>query len=667
MFQSFTGNSRRPRQVNLGGRTANPFAAYQPATGTQAAHRSDPQNTLAIAQQERILRQQERERLGASRVVQRSWRGHRSRKSTRSAWRAEWDAVEGQRGAALPLFENVEGYSDAVPSAVRYATAEECLSQLRLLVYFAEAWNSGDIVRLAYFSSAFQQTLHEVPTIATEGEWTTPLNRLAKLALRVLRSATSSRTPAFAVSHLLQLLVFLTGLIPKQTARLAREYYSVLAILTKNIEPLSREARLSKDHIIQSVLALLRPLNSETLTAYEWFAKSYLVVPDLAAYLGTLDELANNINYKLLTLALGPLNAQISDTPLGLKDVDSRLWFLSYFIFFHRYVLGSQASHQAPEPEFVKIVSELLNSTAVHVSQALDMEGLSDIDSANITALHPFVREQISSLINQASITGLLSRLQYSQLSQGQLADADSDASREAKTIASYALTLLRVFPRRGDDIRMWIYLGSAASSDQAAAQAGSRIPAIKYFWQASRASKIFGTISQDSTKVFPLLKPGNDTKDPKLSRIPQNEREEEWMIILLFLELYTFVLKVMDDEEFFSSGLSFTASLNERTSWTRESALPLTDIKDMTVFLKNLAFTLYWNSADLSETETSQDTGGIRSYFSSSALPAESVTSVKDLEMRHKDKGLPGVTGIPLDYFKGLVTGLLRMIHERE
>lgn len=662
MFQSFTGNSRRPRQVNLGGRTANPFAAYQP--GTQNVHRSGTQNTLAIAQQERILRQQERERLGAGRVVQRVWRGYRSRKSTWNVWRAEWDNTEKQRGGTLPSFETVDGYSDA---GLSYATAEECLSQLRLLVQFVEVWNGSDIARLVYFSSAFQRTLREIPSISTEGEWTTPLNRLAKLTLRVLRSATSPGMPAFAVSRLLQLLVFLTGLIPKQMARLAQEYYSVLAILTRSIELLSRKAGLSKDHIIQSVLALLRPLNSETLTAYEWFAKSYLVVPDLAAYLGTLDELANNINYKLLTLSLGPLNAQIGDSPLELKDVESRLWFLSYFIYFHRYVLGSQASHQAPEPEFVKIVSELLNSTAMHVSQHLEMEGLSDIDSSNVTSLHPFVKDQISSLVNQASITGLLSQLQYSQLSPGQLTDADSDASREAKTIASYALTLLRVFPRRGDDIRMWIYLGSAASSVQAAGQERPRIPAIKYFWQASRSSKIFGAISQDSTKVLPLLKPGNDTKDPKLLRISQSEREEEWMIVLLFLELYTFVLKVMDDEEFFSSGPSFTATLNERISWTKESALPLADIKDMTVFLKNLAFTLYWNSADLSETETNQNTGGIRSYFSSSTPPAESVTSVKDLEIRHKDKGLPGVTGIPLDYFKGLVTGLLRMIHERE
>ena len=664
MFQSFTGSARRPRQVNLGGRTTNPFAAFP--SGSQTTHRSGPQNTLAIAQQERIHRQQERERFAATERIQRAWRGHRSRKSSRDAWRAEWDMIERERGGSLPSFENLGEYSDAVLSPpAPYRTAAECLAQLRLLVHFLETWNRADIARLVYFSSAFQHTLNETRTIATDGEWTTPLYRLARLTLRILRSATTPKFPGFSVTHLLQLLVFLTDLVPKQAAQLAQEYYSVMAILTKNIGFLS-QVHLSKDHIIESVLALLRPLTSETLTAYEWFAKNYLTIPDLSAYLGSLDHLANNVNYKLLILAMSPLNAQPTDTPLGLEDVDSRLWFLSYFIYFHRYALGNQANYQAPELEFVKIVSDLLNSTAVHVSRQLEMEDLPDIDST-ISPLHPFVKRQVFSLINQTSITGLLSQLQYSQLAQGPLSDSDSEASGEAKIIASYALTLLRVFPRRGDDIRMWIYLGSASSADQGTDQPGSRVPAIKYFWYASRSSKVFRTISQDSTKVLRLLKPGNDIKDPRLSELSQQEREEEWTIILLFLELYTFVLKVMDDEEFFSSGSSFPVSSTARVSWTKESALPLSDIKDMTVFLKNLAFTLYWNSADLNESETSQDTGGIRNYFSSLAPPADTITSVRDMEMRHKDKGLPGVTGIPIDYFKGLVTGLLRMIHERE
>lgn len=320
MFQSFTGNSRRPRQVNLGGRNTNPFAAFP--SGRQHPHGTGPQNTLAVAQQERLLRQQERERLGATRIVQRTWRGYRSRKITCSAWRAEWDATEQQRSELLLSFDEIA--HDAVQTSPHYVTAAKCLSQLRLLVQFLEPRNSGDILRLAYFSKAFQKTLHKVPTIATEGEWITPLKRLARLTLRVLHSATAPTVPAIALWPLLELLMFLTDLIPKQMARLAQEYYSVMVSLTKDIDAISSRCLLSRDNLVQTVLALLRPITAETLTAYEWFARSYLTIPDLQTYLGTLDGLANNINYKLLTSAFEPLQSHFKDSPQNSDDVDAR-------------------------------------------------------------------------------------------------------------------------------------------------------------------------------------------------------------------------------------------------------------------------------------------------------------------------------------------------------
>src|SRR5947209_2826235 len=107
MFHSFTGSSRRPRQVNLSGRNTNPFAATTTPT-RHTPHSHSTQNTLAIAQQERIARQQERERLGATRTLQRSWRGYHSRKQMNSLWRTEWDGVEQTRVGKRP----VSVYSD---------------------------------------------------------------------------------------------------------------------------------------------------------------------------------------------------------------------------------------------------------------------------------------------------------------------------------------------------------------------------------------------------------------------------------------------------------------------------------------------------------------------------------------------------------------------------
>jgi ubiquitin-protein ligase E3 C len=664
MFQSFTGNARRPRQVNLSGRNTNPFASSPAAR--QAPHGYGPQNTLAIAQQERILRQQERERLGAARTLQRTWRGYKIRKVIRSLWRAEWDAVEQRRVGGELSFNNYDqAQRRGIRSPPRYSTPTECLSQLRLLLHFLEIRKEEDAARLVYFSNAFRKTLEEVPMLFTDGEWMTLLVRLAKTTLRVLHTlAASSRTSTFSVDPLLQLLRFLIGLIPKQMARIAKEYYSVMATLTINIQLFSISLDLSVANVVASVLALLQPITSETLGAYEWFAREYLTVPDLAGYIGSLEEVASNINYKLLTSALDAHISHIPDSKLVAEDVNSRLWLLSYFIFFHRYALGGAASQEAPEPGFVKVVSDLLNSLAMYLSRRLEPDDFAETERNPTSPLPSFVREQIVSLVNQNSITGLLSRVRLGRISEGVSTQDETDSSSEAKIVASYALTLLRVFSRRGDDIRMWLYLGSATSAEPSPTTSKLRVPAIKYFWQASRNTGIFATISRDSNEVLPLLKPVS--ADGKIPLTAAHEREQEWTIILLFLELYTFVLKVMDDDEFFS-GESLPTVPDTRVSWTKESALPLRDVRDMTIFLKNLAFTLYWNAADLDETSTAQEISSIRSYFSTSALPPESMTSFRDLEQRNKEKGLSGVTGIPLDYFKGLVTGLLRMIHERE
>ena len=86
MFQTFSGSSRRPRQVNLSGQNLNPFAA---SSWTPSA--SGTQQTLAIAQQERQQRQQERERLNATKRIQRTWRGHKVRSELAQSRRALFD------------------------------------------------------------------------------------------------------------------------------------------------------------------------------------------------------------------------------------------------------------------------------------------------------------------------------------------------------------------------------------------------------------------------------------------------------------------------------------------------------------------------------------------------------------------------------------------------
>jgi ubiquitin-protein ligase E3 C len=103
MFQTFSGNSRRPRQVNLSGQNLNPFAA---SSWTPSA--SGTQQTVANAQQERQQRQQDRDRLHATKRIQRTWRGHRVRRDLADVRRRAWDDADASDRTSALLVEHTQ-------------------------------------------------------------------------------------------------------------------------------------------------------------------------------------------------------------------------------------------------------------------------------------------------------------------------------------------------------------------------------------------------------------------------------------------------------------------------------------------------------------------------------------------------------------------------------
>ncbi|KAI5297532.1 hypothetical protein KEM56_004753 [Ascosphaera pollenicola] len=367
----------------------------------------------------------------------------------------------------------------------------------------------------------------------------------------------------------------------------------------------------------------------------------------------------------------------------------SRLWLLAHYIYIHRYSLPSPDTitaaatttttiEEAPDAVFAEVVSVLVGGTSsdvasrlTHSTPAHQRTASSSSVSTRKTPLPAFVRRELETLVNQHSITNLLSQ------SSNRLHDEGEDGNA-AGPLASYALTLLRLFPGRGDEIRMWLYLGSAAAADDE-----KKVPAIIYFWHATRRTGVFEHICAHSGDVLRMLLPPplppqetSDAADGTQAQA-QAQRQQEWTVILVFLELYTFLLKVLDDEEFFSAGTH--NALREATrSWTQESSLPLADVKILTIFLKNLAFTLYWNAAELTASPSSQGRQwqyerstsgrGLGSYFGTTD-PSTPQAPAPRLRRTRAGKAtkLAGVTGIPLDYLKGLVTGLLRMVHERD
>ncbi|KAK2737700.1 hypothetical protein FQN57_007448 [Myotisia sp. PD_48] len=653
MYTSFMGGSRRPRNVNLSNRSGNPLSG---SAKRQHPSSHGSQSTIAIAQQERQERQLERDRLTASRLIQRVWRGHISRTLTRSLWRNEWDLVEHERRTGHQLGPEAEG--------TLYSDLSVCIKQLRLLLQFINIHDLQDVARLGYFSKCLQVTLEGTQSLSPKKGWVTALPQLMMVALDVLAMSPPSQAYPFVMDDLLQLLIFLTKLIPKMMARRARRFYTVLGEVTKQYPNIKNDSVITRDRLIEAVLAPLQLFTSETLEAYYWFALMYLTIPSLQECIGSLDKIATSVNYKLLASALDSRALQYQEFLLQ-DQAEKRIWLLAYFIYIHRTALGGNAANYIPEVLFVKVASFLLSSASTEISQRHEIEEISDgadeDDDPNgrLQKLKPlplFVRNELLTLINQNSITLLLTRVGTG---------SKRSTKEDAKNLATYALTLLRIFPKRGDEIRMWLYLGSAAAQVYASPKA-SRLPAIKYFGHASKSTSVYRTIvsnPKDALSMLRLPSVAASTSSEREHLIRRRDREQEWTVILLFLELYTFLLKVLDDDEFFLAGQSIPGSDKQFNSWTKESALPLDDVKELTIFLKNLAFTLYWNTADLTASEDKPI--GMREYFSpsSDALRAASSSDSK----KSRTKGLEGVAGIPLQYFKGLVTGLLRMIHERD
>jgi len=659
MFQTFTGSSRRPRQVNLSGRTSNPFAKTGTATGSQAA--------LANAQQERAQRQRERERLNAARSIQRTWRGYWCRKKIRDEARQRWDSTE--EGDNVDMSASARSSAGWPGPIGPYSTGTESLAQINALLRFASFRNQGDMERLRLWVARHAATTQPETSTSEASLWpeiyrTVLRFMVASLKQQVEISGSSTLTRDF----LLDSLPFFVEKASIERSEDAVQYYQMMARLTR--QTLSNQTgkhhtELSTSRLLNAVATPLKRMDENTVMVYRSFLSQYLTIPEFSqveASKWLAEQLAEYVNPRVLARVLSQLYEN-NGAEILLRETGSagRLSLLGCFIFFHRHAHNfAEISSYTSDSDFVSVVAALLSTLADEV----DFEEPSEYSDEDRTSRHrkipinSFVRQQISSLISQQSVGSLFSGMSKSLRFE--------EHNKSARQMASYALTLLQCFPRRGDEIRLWLYLGASAgaSSDRD----GQSLSAIRYFSSAMQSTEVFRTISRDSRKAIELLKPTETTytdgwSPPSTLVQAQGNINDDWRVILIFFELYTFVLKVMDDAEFFSGGSN--SAIERGLAPVRNNALPLEEVKSLTTFLRNLGFTLYYNASDITDTKPRDvDTGGIIGYFrlstgSQSANQSETVDS--------RPPGLAGVSGLGLDYLKGLVTGLLRMIYERD
>ena len=656
MFPSFTGSTRPKRQVNLSGRNNNPFAAL-PGSRTSSIPQTS-QNALAQAQHERILRQQERERPPAATKIQKTWRGHKERKQAKIIWRQDWEYREGWKHK-----ESLETWEPQLPTPA-YASEDECLSSLRLLVQFASPTNELDIMCLDHFATRYLQFVQVQPSGRPADVWTSPLLRLAKLSIATLSAKQIPPLSTQTVDNLIALLNNLATAIPKQLASYSHEYFRTLV-------EAGTHCRCFNPPLIESAaLALLQPIGARTEEAYEGFASEFLTEPGLPVVFGSLERFGRGIHYPTLAAALNKVLARSSHGDiLQLKSRESLLWLLAYFIYFRRLAyLGERRSTDSPDVEYVKIVSRLISFLAEDIGTRLEVSNQLPSSDSSVSALaaNPvqplpkFVRSEILTLINQENVSSLLANFDVVPVSKAGI----SGNTGEASVLASYALTLLRTFPRRGDEIRMWLFRGSTSRGSGQTNHPIESLPAIKYFYQVTSRTKIYEQISKDPRETVGMLRPDKprSLENKPSYAIADKSRDQQWRVILLFLELYTFVLKIMDDEEF----LAGTPVYNDQWSWTRKSALPLDQVKDLTIFLKNLSFSMYWNASEIAGIEAAEAKSSLAEYFSGNKA-VQDEHRYDEGPSKHEEMAIAGMSGMTLAYMKGLVTGVLRMVYERE
>ena len=656
MFTTFTGNSRRPRQVNLSGRTSNPFAPTGAVKGQPAV--------LASAQQDRIARQRERERHSAAIILQNAWRGYSCREKLRKEFRIEWDAHE-NRSQGTRERSNSQTAS--------YDSEDESLLQVRRLIRYASPNNDGDVERLLRWVSRHQKGVQQSRILTKEDSWNKTYHRIQRLVLYVLHRRRIVERPDH-ISRLLAALMFIIGCAPHSASADSQCYYHALSLIAASISP----KRLPKETIRNFLQLLVLPLNvldEGTVQVYEHFTFEFMTTPNLRINLDAIDGLeflAEHLNYRILESVLARrLDGSQKSWSSERQSAEADLWLLAYFIYIRRYTFKHSFSEDSFSSDYVSVVSALLSSAATHYDldqlrsrpewQCAPTERKAVVDVDN------FLQTQISSLINETDIRNLLSGLRTSILANAQEL-SEADKSRATK-YARYALNLLQTFPERGDDIRMWLFLGHGSFK----VQNGENIPVspMRFFWKAAQETSVFRDIQRDSRLAIGILRglidiaqfPG-DGKGIAISSL-QKKLEDDWSLIAIFLELYSFVLRIMDDEEFFSPLTSVVAS-NPSSAATRSNALPLEEVRDLSTFLKHLGFTMYFSGADIFTVSSStNNTIGIKQAFTSLNNPSAKVQASE--ADRQIDSSIILSIGFSMDYLKKLVTGVLRVIYERD
>ncbi|KAI2636747.1 hypothetical protein GGS21DRAFT_513023 [Xylaria nigripes] len=619
MFPTFSGSSRRPRNVDLSGqRNANPWAksGWAPA-------QSGASKTVAQAQVEREKRHRERTELAAAKRIQSAWRAHRDRQQVRALRRQEFDAL--YKSPVLPHNAH-ERIQQALPL---------------LLAYFVPS-QSDDHQRLDWFISDLRSLSKELSlsinsSIFSPSTW----DRLARLLVRALekRHGSSSQT-------LLAITAEIIEQRPASINSMLELYYASLARLIaeySHVNPSDEQDQVFVKSVIVP-LASKSDSGANGLGLYHTFAYTFLTSSNLSLLQRSPASIARFLDLGALSQSI--IHALSERKAPGNVTKDDLLWLLSHFIALNRAVSVSQGSSylEALYMQMSFLAGDIRyrsNNPPQNGDNTYASDPDGDTEMQNVTPLPEYVVSQLEFLVNEDGIGDLPNRLDSTT--------STTNRKYETSLFAGYTLVLLRCFPAHADDIKMRLFLSDIRNADGADHLS---LPMIKFFWAAATETNIFTSVVQQASGKEKL---GFDVALLKQDSV----HDTEWRILLLFLELYNFLLRVSDDEDFLPSETEIPTQQSQTTHRIRTSSLNLEELKVLVTFLKYLAFSLYYDLPDI-----------IRSTLSSGRLGA--VTGTSSAKSPTDDaKDIPstfaGIFGMDVLGLRNVVSSAMHALYQRD
>ncbi|KAF4950225.1 hypothetical protein FSARC_13264 [Fusarium sarcochroum] len=614
MFSTFTGNSRRPRNVNLSGSTGNPFAntSWTPSAVSNAT------KTVSDAQAEREKRQAERTRLKAAGKIQRTWRGHRARAALRESRRAAFDTLYSSESTQSP--------HERLPEA------------FNLLVSFFTLRRNDDIRRAICY--AYDTESVDLQAIAPSNVHSSRVEKLVRLLLHALDKSLSSGELPDDTHLLIKLVVRIVTSYPDLILPSIDNYYKVIAKLCQTQE-LGGQWR---DIVLQAISSPLEAVSQQgSSQVYHAYAFSFMANNNLRFFEENISTLSGAVTLAYLSRAIVE---GLSSSSGAQCSEDARLWQLAHFIDLSRFSTKSKTGSGVLETLYTQLAA--LSST---ISIRLSVKPSDDDDSSEeplVSPLDSYITTKLTSLVDSNGISQTLRDFSTN------LAGSSQQEYQSTSFLAGYILTLLRCFPSSSDDIRMRLFL------EQIPTTSGD-VPTVKFLWQIMSKTAVFQKLRTESEPPLNVLRRylGVTSKTSTSS-----EEEQDWRIALLFLELYIFILRLSDDEDFFSGIFPRILQQNSSTSRIRSCSLSLEDVKMLTSFLKNTAFTLHYKAQELSKSHDALEAAAksrMGSYFGS----GESSATTQGAGTPSPSPQSP--TRLDLDSLRNIVTAAMKMLYERD